>query len=534
MRRGGGLYSNFVSADESENRPYRGAEIPPPSNLTGKQGRSGNSKNYGGVPPPANFHGGNSSSGNSSGVNKQGYSTISAISAGMMNYSTGTNEIIKRAKTEDDYFNEDDETDYMINARKKAKPVEEDLPYQPAPGSPSASSNAQKASQEDSDSEEDPLDAFMANLEKDAQSKGIKAVDKKIVQASSKSASSSEKSKGVRQDIEEADDEESYYKWLEENPNAGRNLDEDDLEIDYDEDGNPIVPEKSKHIDPLAALDHSQIEYKPYEKCFYNEHPDILSLSPIQVIDLQQKLGIRVSGASPPKPVSSFAHFGFDEHLLKAIRKSEFAQPTPIQAQAIPALLSGRDAIGIAKTGSGKTAAFLWPLLVHIMDQPQLLNGHGPIGLILVPTRELALQIYTEAKKFGKVYNINVVCAYGGGSKWEQSKAFEAGAEIAIATPGRMIDMIKMKVTNLQRVTYLVLDEADRMFDMGFEPQVRSICDHVRPDRQCMLFSATFKKKIERLARDSLVDPVKIVQGSVGEASEDVEQVSFVSYFVNF
>ena len=111
-------------------------------------------------------------------------------------------------------------------------------------------------------------------------------------------------------------------------------------------------------------------------------------------------------------------------------------------------------------------------MIVHIMDQPRLLKGDGPIGLILVPTRELAMQIYTEAKKFGKVYDLQVVCAYGGGSKWEQSKGFESGAEIAIATPGRMIDMIKMKVTNLQRVTYLVLDEADRMFDMGFEPQV--------------------------------------------------------------
>ncbi len=135
------------------------------------------------------------------------------------------------------------------------------------------------------------------------------------------------------------------------------------------------------------------------------------------------------------------------------------------------------------------------------------------------------MQIYTEAKKFGKVYDLQVVCAYGGGSKWEQSKSFERGAEIAVATPGRMIDMIKMKVTNLARVTYLVLDEADRMFDLGFEPQVRSICNHVRPDRQCMLFSATFKKRIERLARDCLTDPVKIVQGSVGEASEDVTQV---------
>jgi len=123
------------------------------------------------------------------------------------------------------------------------------------------------------------------------------------------------------------------------------------------------------------------------------------------------------------------------------------------------------------------------------------------------------------------VYNISAVCAYGGGNKYEQSKSFEAGAEIAIATPGRMIDMIKMKVTNLERVTYLVLDEADRMFDMGFEPQVRSLCNHVRPDRQCSLFSATFKKRIEKLARDVLADPIKVVQGDVGVASENVTQI---------
>ena len=284
----------------------------------------------------------------------------------------------------------------------------------------------------------------------------------------------SSSNKGIRQDIDEADDEESYYKWLEENPNAGKiNVDEDGVEIEYDEDGNPIVPMKSKYIDPLPPINHDEITYKPFRRNFYIEHNDITGLSPVQVIDLQQKLGIRVAGAVPPKPVSSFAHFGFDETLMKAIRKSDFSQPTPIQAQAIPAVLSGRDVIGIAKTGSGKTAAFLWPMLGHIVSQRQLLKGEGPIGLILVPTRELAMQIYSEAKKFGKVFNLEVVCAYGGGSKWEQSKAFESGAEIAIATPGRMIDLIKMKVTNLQRVTYLVLDEADRMFDMGFEAQVR-------------------------------------------------------------
>lgn len=448
---------------------------------------------------------------------------MSAISAGMMQYEQKSEANVRKSKTEEEYFNEDDETDYRISSsssREKKKRVEdEDLPYQPAPGSPTQEKRRKTQESDDDDSEEDALDAFMANLEADAKKGMKKPVESKSVPEKETSK------KGVRTDIEEADNEESYYKWLEDNPNAGRSLDEDEFDVEYDEEGNPIAPPKSKYIDPLPSIDHAQIDYAHYERSFYVPHPDISGLSPIQVIDLQQKLGIRVSGASPPKPVSSFAHFGFDEHLMKAIRKSEFSQPTPIQSQAIPALLSGRDVIGIAKTGSGKTAAFLWPMLVHIMDQPRLLKGQGPIGLILVPTRELALQIYSEAKKFGKVYNLQVVCAYGGGSKWEQSKAFEAGAEIAIATPGRMIDMIKMKVTNLQRVTYLVLDEADRMFDMGFEPQVRSICDHVRPDRQCMLFSATFKKKIERLARDSLTDPVKIVQGSIGEASEDVTQI---------
>jgi ATP-dependent RNA helicase DDX42 len=141
----------------------------------------------------------------------------------------------------------------------------------------------------------------------------------------------------------------------------------------------------------------------------------------------------------PSKPVTSFAHFGFDEQLMKAIRKLEYVQPTPIQAQAVPVALNGRDIIGIAKTGSGKTAAFIWPMLVHIMDQPELKPGDGPIGLILVPTRELAQQIYTEAKRFCKAYGIEVVCAYGGGSKYEQSKDLEAGAEIVVATPVSLI-----------------------------------------------------------------------------------------------
>ena len=203
----------------------------------------------------------------------------------------------------------------------------------------------------------------------------------------------------------------TVYRWLEENPNAGKQLEDDDEldHIDYDADGNPIVPEKNKHIDPLPPIDHSEINYENFTKNFYEEHPDISSLSRIQVIDLQQKLNVKVSGPTPPRPVSSFAHFGFDESLMKSIRKSEFTQPTSIQATAIPSVLSGRDVLGIAQTGSGKTCSFIWPMMVHIMDQRELRKAEGPIALILVPTRELALQIYTEVRRYSKVYNIQVI-----------------------------------------------------------------------------------------------------------------------------
>lgn len=394
--------------------------------------------------------------------------------------------------TEEDYFDSDEGED-----KSNSKP------YQPASDS--------------EESDDDPLDSFMAGIEQkakqDLEKMGKKAEDKKIT-------------KGTRDDIDNEDDQESYFRWLEENPNAGvQQADEDDQDIEYDHDGNIIVPEKKKFIDPLPPIDHSQIEYEKFEKNFYHEHEEIKALTQNQVDELRKKLGIRVNGASVAKPVCSFAHFNFDELLMKQIRKSEFTTPTPIQSQAIPIALSGRDIIGIAKTGSGKTDAYLWPALIHIMNQKELQSGDGPIVLILAPTRELVQQIYTEAKKFSKVYNIACTCAYGGGSLYEQTLACQEGVELLVTTPGRLIDLIKKKGTNLKRVTFLVLDEADRMFDMGFEPQVTSIANHVRPDRQVLLFSATFKKKIEKLARHILVDPVRIIQGELGEANQDITQI---------
>uniref|UniRef100_A0A0B7AJV1 RNA helicase n=1 Tax=Arion vulgaris TaxID=1028688 RepID=A0A0B7AJV1_9EUPU len=266
----------------------------------------------------------------------------------------------RRAMTEEEYFNDDEDED-----KKSADS------YQKAPDSPA-----------NSDDSDDPLDAFMASIEKEivADTKErISTVEEKL------------KEKGTRDDIDNEDIQESYFRYMEENPNAGVVNEEEDI-IDYDSDGNPII-ERKKVIDPLPSLDHSEIEYEPFERNFYTPHEEIESLSDDQVDELRSKLGIKVSGLSPPHPVSSFAHFGFDEALLGAVRKSEYTKPTPIQAQGIPVAMSGRDMIGIAKTGSGKTAAFLWPLLIHIMDQRELQKGDGPIGLILAPTRELSQQI---------------------------------------------------------------------------------------------------------------------------------------------
>ncbi|NWW90733.1 DDX42 helicase, partial [Rhynochetos jubatus] len=405
--------------------------------------------------------------------------------------------------------NFDEENAYFEDEEEDSSNVE--LPYIPAENSPTRQQFHSKSA--DSDSDDDPLEAFMAEDQAARDMKRLEDKDKEKKNA-----------KGIRDDIEEEDDQEAYFRYMAENPTAGVVQEEEEDNLEYDSDGNPIAPSK-KIIDPLPPIDHSEIEYPPFEKNFYNEHEEITSLPPQQVVELRHKLNLRVSGAAPPRPGSSFAHFGFDEQLMHQIRKSEYTQPTPIQCQGVPVALSGRDMIGIAKTGSGKTAAFIWPMLIHIMDQKELEPGDGPIAVIVCPTRELCQQIHSECKRFGKAYNLRSVAVYGGGSMWEQAKALQEGAEIVVCTPGRLIDHVKKKATNLQRVTYLVFDEADRMFDMGFEYQVRSIASHVRPDRQTLLFSATFRKKIEKLARDILIDPIRVVQGDIGEANEDVTQI---------
>ena len=160
-------------------------------------------------------------------------------------------------------------------------------------------------------------------------------------------------------------------------------------------------------------------------------------------------------------------------------------------------------------------------------DQPPLEEGEGPIGLILGPTRELAVQVYTEAKKFAKAVGLRVVCVYGGSGVAEQIAGLKRGSDVIVATPGRLIDMLcanNGRVLSLRRTSFVVLDEADRMFDMGFEPQITKVLQLIRPDRQLVMFSATFPASIEKLARKTLKDGLEIVIGGRSVASDSVTQ----------
>jgi ATP-dependent RNA helicase DDX5/DBP2 len=200
---------------------------------------------------------------------------------------------------------------------------------------------------------------------------------------------------------------------------------------------------------------------------------------------------------------------------MQEVKAQGFDAPTAIQSQGWPMALSGRDVVGIAETGSGKTLTYCLPAIVHINAQPLLAPGDGPIVLILAPTRELAVQIQQEISKFGRSSRIRNTCVYGGVPKGPQIRDLSRGVEVCIATPGRLIDMLEAGKTNLRRVTYLVLDEADRMLDMGFEPQIRKIIGQIRPDRQTCMWSATWPKEVRQLASDYQTDFIQVNVGSL-------------------
>ncbi|XP_030834787.1 probable ATP-dependent RNA helicase DDX17 isoform X2 [Strongylocentrotus purpuratus] len=254
----------------------------------------------------------------------------------------------------------------------------------------------------------------------------------------------------------------------------------------------------------------------PFKKNFYREHPDVTARPLTEIQSYCTDKQITVRGKEPMRPVFEFHEASFPDYVMGELSKSGFSHPTPIQAQGWPVALSGRDLVGIAATGSGKTLSYLLPSIVHINHQPFLERGvDGPIALVLAPTRELAQQVQQVAFAFGRSSKIKSTCVYGGAPKGQQIRDLERGVEICIATPGRLIDFLENNKTNLRRCTYVVLDEADRMLDMGFEPQIRKIMEQIRPDRQVQMWSATWPKDVRNLAEDFIRDYIMVNIGSL-------------------
>lgn len=272
----------------------------------------------------------------------------------------------------------------------------------------------------------------------------------------------------------------------------------------------------------------------------------------------KEDFGIATKGGGIPNPMRKWEESDLPRSLLNVVNQVGYTEPTPIQRAAIPIALQARDLIGVAVTGSGKTAAFLLPLLVYISALPPLdeyNKADGPYALILAPTRELAQQIETEAKKFATPLGFTCVSIVGGHALEEQAFALRNGAEIIVATPGRLVDCIERRLLVLQQCCYIVMDEADRMIDLGFEDSLNKILDALpvsneKPDteeaenaalmkqsfgvrgryRQTMMYTATMPPLVEKIAKKYLRRPAIVTIGNAGEAVDTVEQrVEFIN-----
>lgn len=266
------------------------------------------------------------------------------------------------------------------------------------------------------------------------------------------------------------------------------------------------------------------------------------SISNLTASEFREKFDVSVKGMDLNlcEPFLEFDKTPFSSKLKKVFNAQKYISPTPIQAQAWPIILQTKDCISIARTGSGKTCGFLLPALHNIeMKIPEHNEKKAsykssrsrvrrvPKVLVVAPTRELSIQIESEVVKYATAVGMNSLCVYGGSSKVPQIKALSGpGSDIVIGTPGRINDLVEMGVLDLRQISYLVLDEADRMLDMGFEPQIRAIIDNIPDDRQTVFFTATWPREVQTLALEFLKSPVLITVGSTDtlNANKAIEQ----------
>ena len=378
--------------------------------------------------------------------------------------------------------------------------------------------------------DEDTLDAFMSCVhslaERDAEDTKRRAVE------GGTSPSDDAPTKRGRLDVD--NDDEATSHWTERTtmkttdssadkrllPNT---LDDDDDGGDHYISINAKAPQQLQHqeIDPLAGVDHTKYSYKIFQRKFFE--PCNTALGPQWRRDKEISCSLNVD------PILSFGDLGptvLHEEVLDYLNSSGYKTPTLVQSQSLPISLSGRDCMVTASTGSGKTLSYAIPLTIHCTAQEYIQPGiDGPIGLILTPTRELASQVHRVCNRLLKTLEGRAVCVTGGNKgTWELSKDLQKGCEAVVSTPGRLIDLVKTKATNLRRVTLIILDECDRILSMGFEKQVQSILANVRPDRQTLMFSATLGRRVEKVAKQWLSDPVRIAVGRTGMSSEHVAQ----------
>jgi ATP-dependent RNA helicase RhlE len=222
-----------------------------------------------------------------------------------------------------------------------------------------------------------------------------------------------------------------------------------------------------------------------------------------------------------------FTALGLGPNVTKAVREAGYTEPTPIQTKAIPAILRGRDVIGIAQTGTGKTAAFVLPILQRLSTHGGKMGRRGLRALIVAPTRELVVQIEENVRKYARHVRLRSVTVYGGVGERPQIAALRSGAEIAIATPGRLMDLMQQGHVDFSQLEVAVLDEADRMMDMGFLPAIRQIVKALPRERQTLLFSASLSKDIEKVASDFLTSPETVQIGRRANPAESVEQIVY-------
>lgn len=266
--------------------------------------------------------------------------------------------------------------------------------------------------------------------------------------------------------------------------------------------------------------------------------------------DKYEDIPVEASGTDVPAGISGFEDVKLTPIIKSNIQMANYNSPTPVQKNSIPVILKGRDLMACAQTGSGKTAAFLVPILNQLFeDGPVNIRDEGysygrrkqyPLALVLAPTRELATQIYDEARKFSYRSKVRPVVVYGGANVADQMRDLDRGCHLLVATPGRLVDFLERGKISLEYCNYLCLDEADRMLDMGFEPQIRRIVEQDNMPksgvRQTMMFSATFPKEIQNLAGDFLKDYIFLAVGRVGSTSGKTQHPSlpyFIKHFIS-